>query len=205
MALFNEILIGRLNRWAQKFYGIKSGTASLTQLLPTVQTVNIIRSGTEDGYLQSHERFMFTVTQAAVAAQASAAQLTNPGNSGIVAVIEKVNILPGAAALCSVVIVGNSPNLANVITFAFNRIDGRSRPAPTCTLSTGTTVAPAANQAAFKMISSTTNNPEFIQNPNQELLLLPGFSLVTICELVNTQTNFSVMWRERALESSELA
>jgi len=78
MALFNEILVGRLNRWVQKFYAIKSGSASLTQLLPTVQTTNQLQSGNEDRYLQGWQRYAFNYDVTGVAAQFSVAELRNP-------------------------------------------------------------------------------------------------------------------------------
>lgn len=207
--LFNEILVGRLNRWCQKFYAIKSGTASLTQLLPTVQTVNIVQSGKEDGYLQSWNRFAFTATAAAVAAQSSGVQLSNPTGSGTVAVIEKINVMPGATSLCQVFIQG-SPLVLTGIVYGAIRLDRRTAGAtgagnPVCTASQGApiTIPAAAANPSFRMLATTTGNTEFITTPNQEWTILPGDSLVAVLELVNTQVSVAIMWRERALEPSE--
>ena len=205
MALFNEILVGRLNRWVQKFYAIKSGTASLTQLLPTVQTVNIVQSGVEDRYLQGWARYMFTATQAAVAAANSIVQLRNPTTSGVVAVIEKLNIMPGAASLTQVQIINQQTDAATLLTMTANRIDRRTNPAPSCIPSSGSVGAPGAiGQAIFRMSLALNSNAEFIAHADQELTILPGDTCVALCELVNTQVSVAFMWRERPLESSEL-
>ena len=204
MALFNEILVGRLNRWAQKFYAIKSGTASITQLLPTVQTVNTILSGVEDRYLQGWNRFMFTVTQAAVAAQNGVVQLRNPAGSNVVAVIENVNILPGANSLCQVIVLNNPNDQATLIPTTNFRLDRRGNPGSSMIASQGTQ-AGLSTGASFRALATTTaDGTHFINTTNQEITLLPGDACQAILELVNTQVSVALLWRERPLESSEL-
>lgn len=206
MALFNEILVGRLNRWCQKFYAIKSGTASLTQLVPTVQTTNQILSGVEDLYLQNWQRYQFTVTSPAVAAQSSEVQLRNPVGSAVVAVVTKLNALPGATSLVQAAIFNQPSDLASIVSFSANRMDRRGQPAPVCVGSFGASASlPGTFLSSFRELGTTTA-PEtpFIVTTGQEITILPGDCCAVFCELVNTAISVAFQWRERPLESSEL-
>lgn len=204
MALFNEILVGRLNRWVQKFYAIKSGTASLTQLLPTVQTVNQVFSGNEDRYLQGWQRHAVTATAAAVAAQFSVIELRNPPGSGVVAIFEQVFVAVGAASLVQTVVSQTTSDRATIITILNSRYDARGNvPSSALIFSKGSAVALAPegfNQ--FRGFANTATS--LITTQNQEITVLPGDQIATFCELVNTQLSVSYVWRERTLESSEL-
>ena len=206
MALFNEILVGRFNRWVQKFYAIKSGTASLTQLLPSVQTVAPIMSGNEDRYLQGWQRFMVTQTVNAVAAQFSAIQLRNPPGSNLCIVIEKINVLPGAVTLCRIFLGATAGDFATIIPTGGARIDARGNQGSAAIFSSGTTGGLSGTNVGIFRELATTTFPEtpFIVTQNQELTILPGDAILVEIELVNTQCSFALMWRERPLESSEL-
>ena len=205
MALFNEILVGRLNRWAQKFYAIKSGTASLTQLVPTVQTVNVVQSGVEDRYLQGWNRFMTQATSPAVAASNSDLEIRNPPGSSVVVVVEQIFTMPAATSLCQLRLVPTTGDGATILNPGFTRIDRRGNPGPSSILSIGTATLAAQTESSFRMLQATTNSTTgFINTTNQEITVLPGDALFTLCELVNTAMSVGIMWRERPLESSEL-
>ena len=201
---FNEILVGRLNRYVQKLLVIKN--TALRTLSPDLVCTMQIQNGVEDRYLQGWQRFMFTTTSPAVAASNSTVQLRNPANSGVIAVIEKLNIMPGtAASLVQVQIINLSTDAATALTMTANRIDRRGQPAPTLIPSQGTVGAIGAiGQAIFRMLGLVAGNVEFIATVNQELTILPGDALVTLNEVQNEAQSTAIMWRERVLESSEL-
>ena len=199
---FNEILVGRLNRWAQKLLVIKN--TALRSLSPDLQAVLPIFQGVEERYLQGWNRFMVTVTVNAVAAQFGSFELRNPSNSALVAVIEKINILPGATSLARVLIAAISTDFGTGAPNNGTRLDPRGNPGSGMSLTSGTN-ATLLGQAVFRELATTTF-PEtpFIVTANQELTVLPGDACILQLELANTQCSFAIMWRERPLESSEL-
>ena len=187
---FNEILVGRINRWVQKLLVIKN--TALRSLSPELQTVLPIFSGVEERYLQGWNRFTISSgTIAAGAAVVSGMRLRNPIGSGILVVVEKVYITPQA--------VDAIVNAANC------RIDPRGNPTPTAIISTGTLASPQATNASFDMLVGPTFNPsEWVATTNQEITVMPGDAFTPQCRLVNTAVAVAILWRERPLESSEL-
>ena len=203
MALFNEILVGRLNRWAQKFYAIKSGQASLTQLLPTVQTVNVIQSGVEDRYLQGWNRYAFIANPVAVAAQFCKSQIRNPVGSGVIAVVEGVIVASSLADSPSISLTTTSTDLTTASTIV-NRLDARGNQSPALHMSLGTTAAGAPGNAQWVVAFAANTTFQLIQNVDQQITILPGDALVVNSGVVNQTLVMNFMWRERPLESSEL-
>ena len=201
---FNEILVGRLNRYVQKLLMIKN--TALRSLSPDLICTMQIQNGVEDRYLQGWQRFMFTTTQAAVAAANSAVELRSAPNSGILLVVEKATVLPAATSLVQMVVQKNSSDLAGgVLALSQNRIDSRSNPSPSAIASTGTAAIGSIGASVFRMLSSSTAPFELILTLDQEVTILPGDAFFLIDETVNQQCSFSIMWRERVLESSELS
>ena len=197
---------GRFNRWVEKFFNIKQAGASITGVEDSIRPVAPLFLGNEDRYIQGWNRFMFTATQAAVAAANSSIAIRNPAGSGIIGVLEKVNVLAGASALCQVFLNPGGGDLTTAIPFTTVRLDPRGLPRSVMSASSGSGPAPPAQGTlpSFRMISPTTSNTEFIATVNQEITILPGDQVIAICELVNTQVSVAFMWRERVLESSEL-
>ena len=203
MALFNEILVGRLNRWVQKFYAIKSGSASLTQLLPTIQTINPVFSGAEDRYLQAFIQQSVFFSVAAVAAQFGQCQIRNPLGSGVIVTVYQVVVSAGSAdnPLLQVI---NNRNVDFATTSALgssmdNRASGSSVIA-----SQGTAVAQVSGgSASWGVNMGVGNQYNFLQN-GSEVPILPGCCLVGQAGTVNQVTNWTMTFRVRPLESSEL-
>ena len=196
---------GRFNRWIEKFFNIKQPGASITGVEDSIRPVVSLPSGQEDRYIQGWNIFGTTATSSAVAAQLSGFTLSNPANSGIIAVVQKVVMLPGATALCQMF----NNNVAFIMTTQINptgiRMDKRTNLVSVCNISKGTASLPAEGGAcALRMLGITTGNAECIVNPNQEWVLLPNDSITVLCELVNTALSVTMQWRERVLESSEL-
>ena len=202
MALFNEILVGRLNRWCQKFYSIKSGTASLTQLLPTVQTVNSIQSGVEDRYLQSWNRFANWTNVAAVAAQFGGFEVRNPANSNVIIVIESITADTLLAAPVRLQRFGALTDFATV--GAGIPLDIRGNPGSVGVPSTGTLAALTSTGLIGHATLPANTTWQFIQNPDQEIPINPGGAIQIVCDTANQAIGFAMIWRERVLESSEL-
>lgn len=203
MALFNEILVGRFNRWVQKFYSIKSGQASLTQLLPTVQTVNEIFTGAEDRYLQGWLLNMFAFNVAAPGAgNFAGAQIRNPKNSGVVAVVMSwiVTVIVTDAPLLTL-IRGASTDLptSSAITVSLDARASGSGIIPS--QGSNGPGQPAGQTMQRNFLNSGIS--EFLSN-NVEIPILPGDALMLTSGTANTAIVSSCFFRTRPLESSEL-
>lgn len=201
--MFNEILVGRLNRYVQKLLVIKN--TALRNLAPELQTVLPLFSGNEERYLQGWTRFGIVKSATAVAAQNSFVQLSNPASSGVVAIIEKVfingTVTTQSRADCGMQ-GGNVPDAANSF-FGF-RIDSRGNPSSASHFSWGNAVSPAFAAGILSVGFSNLPGIDLIITDNDEITLLPGDTFRVVDNTVNESFNVSMHWRERVLESSEL-
>ena len=203
MALFNEILVGRLNRWVQKFYAIKSGTASLTQLLPTVQTINSVFSGAEDRYLQGWLLNMFAFNVAAPGAgNIAGAQVRNPKGSNIVAVMMSwvVTVIVTDAPLLTL-IRGATTDLPTTSGITVS-LDARA---------SGSSIVPSLGSNGVSQPAGQTMQRNFVTSGQSDFLsngveipILPGDALMLTSGTANTAIVSSCFFRTRPLESSEL-
>src|SRR5689334_14381216 len=89
MARFNEILVGRYNRFAQKLLQIK-GDAPVPQLAGDIQLSMPLYSGAENRYLESWDRYGVGVLVAAQVGINSGARLRNPLGANLVIVVERI-------------------------------------------------------------------------------------------------------------------
>src|SRR5437899_5615173 len=122
MARFNEILVGRYNRFLQKLFQIK-GSPPSPQLGGDIQPSFAVFSGVENRYLEAWQKFGNTIVAAAVAAQNSAVRIRNPVASNVVAVLEKVSI---ANAIADTITLNNQTADANLASTAGSiRLDAR--------------------------------------------------------------------------------
>src|SRR6266852_4829039 len=96
VAKYNEILVGRYNRYLQKLLGMK-GQAHAPQLSSEISVNLQLFNGVETRYLEGWNRFSTSMNVAAVAALLSGAQLRNPAASNVILVIEKLFFAVGAA------------------------------------------------------------------------------------------------------------
>lgn len=197
-----DIWLGRISRWIEKFFNVKGGP-SLVDLQPSLQATIALDKGVDHRYLEGQNRFSVEANQAAVAAQNSRARIRNPGGSNMIIVLEQLCFFSGGAADSPIVTWGAvTTDLATLITLTFTRMDPRGQPQPTAIVSVNAQAA--GGQAFMQRVSSTTTNIDFINNPNQEIPILPGQAVDVQCQTVNNALNVTFMWRERALESSEL-
>lgn len=207
MAVFNEILAGRFNRYLQKLTGIKAGPPVPALASEIIPTIDVQRVRTEDLIMFGIDEFMQSFSTGPVAAANSGVQIRNPSQSGVVA---------------TVVLIYWTVTVQD-FTFPFTRLqkgtpltdlptqntaiplDTRSgRKSSSCILSVGTAVNPFANDLLDVPINANGN---FLLGfaQNQEIVLNPGAALLIVTTAVNTLLDVTYRWRERALEDSEKA
>jgi hypothetical protein len=212
MAGFNEILSGRFNRALQKLFSMK-GPASVNELATTVQPNVQFSWGTEMRYLEAWNRFGASTQVGPTAAVVNAFQIHNPTTTGIVAVIEKFSIFPGAGVTDTFVVLRTGPQndgteLANILVNTTMRFDARTgTQGGSCILSSQAAAAPGVIGSP-KLIApiQTNGGPPFsdvIITDDQQITLLPGDAVQVIGGTVNIAWFVSVWWRERPLEDSE--
>jgi hypothetical protein len=199
MAVYNEIGIGRWNRFIQKLTDIK-GSPPARQLASEIVVVHPIFHGVENRYLESWDRFGQGLTNGAIAAQQSGVRLTNPSGSNVIAVVEK------AMASCSTSEFVNLEygNVGATLASTTNGIpmENRGRSASTCIVSFNVAALSTLNVIAQFQPAATTGW-DFIADTIQEISLPPGTSIQIDGNLVNTAISVSFWWRERFLEPAE--
>src|SRR5258708_15624953 len=97
-AVYNEIGIGRWNRFIQKITDIK-GSPPARQLASEIVFKHPIFSGQENRYLESWDLFGVGITVGAIAGQSSGLRLRNPSASNVIAVLTKAVVAPQAIAV----------------------------------------------------------------------------------------------------------
>jgi len=214
MAKFNEILSGRYNRALQKLFSMK-GAVPAAQLATEIAPNVTMFYGVENRYLESWDRYAGSLNAPLVAGARSAVQIRNPLNSNVIAVFEKIQ--PGistasaAPAFVSMSQGALTTDLTNVFT-GF-RLDKRGRPnstlIPSATAAAGVGDLGAV-QLLIPVVAATGASfqsgsfQDVILDENMEWPLLPGEGLRWAVNLVSQGTIVSLIWRERALEESEL-
>ncbi len=216
MARFNEILVGRYNRFLQKLLSMK-GPASMAQLAAEMQPVLPFFNGSENRWMEAWQRYGGFISQPAVALNQGAIRLRNPGGSNVIAVFEKIMFKMAAAQSDNFNITYGiaSTDLSTIVT-AFptagsgvGRLDARQAAiAPTLIASNQSTgpTAPGLT-TGFNLASIPAfQNIDFIDyiiTDVQEFNLAPGDAIQFTNQNVNSQITVNLMWRERFLEDSE--
>jgi hypothetical protein len=203
MARYNEILVGRINRGLQKYFGIK-GDAPVPQLAGDVSVGHVLFNGVENRYLEGWESFGFLQSQGAVAASSGAIRLRNPTGSGVVAVIYKLSghgdgLSNGTLSVEQ--LQTNPPDLANIRDLNVTNFDVRGRPRPTCIASFASPGASMTQLGDAQIVTSSTY--DFIVDESQEIPLLPGTAVQLRMIDVNKAMSATIWFRERFLEESE--
>jgi hypothetical protein len=203
VARYNEILVGRYNRFLQKFLSMKGGPPA-PQLASEIGPTIALFSGVENRYLEQFELFAATTTLAASVGNNGAVQIRNPANSNVIAVIEKITVSTTAAGEI-VVSVGSGIDL---VTFtAVARGDGRSRanPAMIASASNAALTANLGNLIWRNFVPANTAS-DLINDENQEIPLTAtgGTGAIRITSSsANVGVSAAIWWRERLLEESE--
>jgi hypothetical protein len=204
---YNEILVGRLNRFLQKYLSMK-GDAPSVQLAADWQPTIQFDAGVELRYLQGWNRYAIAVTVNGVAANTSGFRFRNPSTSNVIAVIERIvanNTLVAATDFWNMQHGPSAADLATIVSSAVARLDPRGSPQPACVSSVQNTTPalPALSSVILNLSIPAATGFELIANQNQEVPVLPGEAYQFQPNTVNTQFAFSIWWRERFLEESE--
>ena len=206
MALYNELYSGRFNRALQKLFGMKGGPPA-PQLAGEVVPIVSFLSGAENRNLEGCNRFGILVSLAAPGVgNFNLARLRNPAGSGLVAIIEKIlfsNTNAGAVNFQVGYGLGPGSDVTTLAGLVNTGLDARGSPQPTCHLSTSQVAASALVQIGLEALSSN-QNADFIFDSIHELTVLPGTVYDFWANTANTILNVSLIWRERALEDSEV-
>jgi hypothetical protein len=195
--------LGRFNRFVEKLFNIKGGPTVL-DVDPSTRLILPIFSGVEDRYLQGWGRYAIATTTNAVAAVNSGAQLRNPLGSGMLLVIEKMILQAGSAT--SVTSISQAVNAVDLPSAGTGfRIDQRNNPNSTAIFSQSTAAGTGNLANLMAVVSAPANGyADYILTVDQELTLLPGDTIRFVNNTVNELLRSSLVWRERALETSEL-
>lgn len=211
MAVYNEILVGRFNRFIQKVFGMK-GPPPARQLSGEITTVFPLPNGNENRYLEGWVKAAARAETNAVAAQDSVVRFVNPLGSGAIVVVEKIVVVPNIPMSgfldFAYPAAGPFVNLANLVTgvafdtrFKFNQ-SGTGGPASQVSWANnipqiGLTCLPIA-------VSVALGDQEVVNTINQEFPVLPGSAFQVRTATQNVDMAVGIMWRERAIEDSEI-
>jgi hypothetical protein len=206
VALFNEILVGRYNRFLYKLLSMKGGSPS-PQLASEITPAITLFNGAENRYLEAWDRFgSFISFAAGGAANRSAMRLRNPTGSNVVAVVEKFvyNNNDVATATAQVSYTNQNTNFLN--TQAVSAFDARGRPGSTCIPSGQNGAVLAIAGTIIHQVTLPTNGiSDILFTDIQEMPLLPGNELNLWDLTLNQAIAGTFWWRERFLEESERA
>ncbi len=207
MAVYNEILVARFNRALQKHFGMKGGPPA-PQLASEIAPTVTMFYGAENRYLEGWNRFgNSAVINAGGAGNRSGFRIRNPKGSNVVAVIEKLTTIAAGTVdqpFLSYSILDPGTLGVGTVVVVNTGLDNRGSPTPNLELSasvnTGSILGIQILQAALALNTSW----EFIQFDDQELPVLPNSGYTLYSNNLNQQVFYSILWRERVLEASEV-
>ncbi len=204
MARFNEILVGRYNRFLQRLLSMKGGPPA-PQLASEIQPqMDVEALPVELRFLLGWHMYHQTLSQGASVANTSGVQVRNPLTSGMVAVLTSIQISVGAAepVTLSQTFGGVTTDLTNV--FNGQRADARAKPNSTLALSSFAPVADLAG-LVFTATINAVNPFEFLNKEYDAIPMLPGHTIRITGNTVNTQLLVHFKWRERPIEEGEVS
>lgn len=203
MAIHNEILVGRFNRFLQKALSMK-GPPPAPQLagehMAVIPWEPVERA--EWRYLCSWDRFANRIFQAANAASNGAIRMRNPAGSNVIAVLERCTISNPLLEDIVVVFGAQTSDLTTGSGAASTRLDSRGRSASTIVFSQQANLA-IPGTFAYQLDHPASSYADLILEANMEWPMLPGDALTLQDNIVNQNFVASFLWRERALEESE--
>lgn len=203
MAVYNEILVGRYNRFLQKFFGMKGGPPA-PQLSSEVMSIFPFFTGVENRYLEQWNRFGVSLGLIASAANLNLVQLRNPVGSNVMIVLEKITLGSGVADAFTGYLGNRTTDLGTVFTVSTGPLDGRTQsPAATVIPSYQQSVSGAFGAGIYNFFVAANTPTDLVLFEEQELTLLPGTALLLQTVAVNIASRFNFLWRERFLEEGE--
>ena len=205
MARYNEILVGRLNRFLQKYLSMKGDAPSPQLASDWTPTINF-DAGVELRYLQGWNRFGLWINQIAVAANQSGIRLRNPVGSNIIAVVEKLVINFQSTTSMQMSHGTATADLATVYSqnTRFDPRGGQMAGLAFSSQASAVTLPGLGGTSVMWAAYSTANtNIELIVDSDQQVPILPGDAIQLADGTANDALFASIWWRERFLEESE--
>jgi hypothetical protein len=199
MAVYNEIGIGRWNRFIQKLTDMKGGPPA-RQLSSEIVFSHPIFHGVENRFLESWDLFGVGVTIAAIGGAQSGVRLTNPTTSNVIAVVTKALLSTTAGGVFNFEYGNVGAGLSNALVAT--PMERRGRSASTCLPTFNVAALSTLNVVAQLNIAGNTSF-DFIRGANDEVCLPPGASVQMDGNAVNNAVTASFWWRERFLEPAE--
>lgn len=222
MAVYNEILVGRYNRFLQKITAIKGGPPAAALGGEIMPVLPLELFGVENRFLASWNRFgIFSSSAALGVGNRSATRIHNPVGSNVIAVVEKISptltTTPVPVQVAVLTLLWTGGNLDFPTSDTPQNLDGRistptqAQTSPVCHV---TRPAVAAGAVVGGIIWEASlgaggyTGPlllDVILTDNQEITILPGWALTMFGAALNTEVSVNWTWRERFLEDSERA
>jgi hypothetical protein len=202
VARFNEILVGRYNRFLQKLLTLKGGPPA-PQLASEIGCGFVLFNGNENRYLEGWGLFgATTVVNPGGVGTTAAVQLRNPTPSNVIASITKVQVTPVTGGESFVLGIGGT-NADLTTPGAGNRFDRRGIQASACIPSQTTSggVSPLSTIGRYDTLVNVTY--DLILHDAQEIPLAPGDAFRIDAQTTNQTFRLIMWWRERFLEESE--
>lgn len=196
-----DVWLGRFNRALEKLFNVKGGP-TVVDVNHQVQAMIGLDRGVDQRYLEGWNRFASVAAVAALAANFARARIRNPPGSNVILVLEQLNVMETAPDTPLVTWGATITDLANLVSITFSRMDPRGNPQPTAIVSQNSQAA--GGLVFMQRAVGSTLNADFINYSDQQIPVLPGQVVDVGAQVANQAMQVGFMWRERALESSEL-
>jgi len=210
MARFNEILVGRFNRFLQRYLSMKGGPPAASLSTEIQPQFDVDKVPVELRGLLGWTLWGIGNNGQSVATGFTAIRIRNPLNSGAIVVVEKAALVDASPGQVLMIMDGTTTpaaltDLPGGTLLAGTRDPRKSASQPTAVVSiTGASVISAfsGNLLDFATVLGSTRI-DFIQSHNQEIVVAPGHFLTMFNNVANTALVGTFWWRERAIEEGE--
>lgn len=203
MARFNEILVGRYNRFLQKLLSMKGGPPS-PQLASEIVASFPFFSGRENRYLEAWQTFAASVTSGASLGNFSAVRIRNPAGSNIVAILERIEVFTATVSTLTMIYNSTAAALLNeALGITSLGLDPRGITNGTAIISSSANAGAIAGQSMDSVVLAANVPFNYIITDIHELPLLPGSQYSFTIATSNLAVTVNFLWRERFLEDSE--
>jgi len=167
-------------------------------------------SGVENRYLESWYRYGNGIDiPAGAAGKNGQVRLRNPAASNVLGVIEKVTMNSTAILTFAAQLGQPNTDLATLQASLQKQLDGRqTNAASNLILSSDNTVTGAGQIGGdiwASQVAPNVQGADLILEENQEIPILPGWTIAIVAKTAATEIQVSIWWRERFLEESERA
>ena len=205
----SPIQIGRFDKMLRRLFGVVGRGAIVTTLLEDVfPTMNLMKPAPEFRALGGEFLAMSQATRAA-ALEMNVVSIINPPGSAVICIIEEIQIFTGGFTAGDLIHVGiNQNNFGTANSnaqFRDSRIIGTAGiQQPVCVVNSGSSVAGDIYPSGLKFEVGIEPTIRIDAPDHAVAILQPGFSLGIEAELIALRVRANILWRERAVDPSEL-